>query len=790
MPSRVVFFVRWFRQFYRPVSQIIKRSTLALESLESRLVPDAQGFSQLLPQWNGSTWLNPPTSVAPLSSNTVLVPHIAPTPPSSGLGAVPLAFSHFNFPSSFPSETVTPTLSTSVLTGNYLRHYTLSAQTQSTQVFLDVQIASAVQFGPTSISESGTLTVSQTVQQNGSLVSQIVASVIPFSQTVPEDTNGLHYFGLDGGDGVPGYTASGLLNAQTSWNQIVWTDSAAFLTTGSWTYSDNSTLGLSYIDQSSLAFTTTTNTLADGIKVSTDTTSTSWQSQYTFSDQPANIPTILLTENSLLPAVLGPVANTHFFLQSRDAGTSLETVIQTTTATGSTVTLASSYLGADSFRYLNQDFVTAAITPKPADPVLNTPAQPFSGYATLSWQIDTQTSGTYSGFSQGNFTIASPTSPIGTLIEKDIRQDTTTTETLNLSEEIYLTDTDTQFFEQTTLQQSLTQPLLEDSSITQTVVFDLPLIVGPVIDSQIISHTVAYAYSASQGAFQSSINDQFHLRSNTAATATTPASYLTLSAYSSAQGLDQAQGGISGTYDLIHDTQALHDNLTYQSNWVSTDFSTLGYNENGTIPVALRSSSYSQAETGSSGNATQMGGFDATGKQISGLSQSHDQSTTTLPQFWSWSQITGVNQPTLTEYQEGAGTEVFTSNSNLAFDSEGKATGTFDLTLVSAVASTLTSALIGTLFLDPGTGNVSGAFDATLGTSSTNPPLDSITFNDQSQALIQAGSVFQTSLAWASDVPTGSVILGQSAQITAESFEDRAFVSNLGKDHAQYDAPN
>ncbi len=49
MPSRVVFIVRWFRQFYRPVSQIIKRSTLALESLESRLVPDAQGFSQLMP---------------------------------------------------------------------------------------------------------------------------------------------------------------------------------------------------------------------------------------------------------------------------------------------------------------------------------------------------------------------------------------------------------------------------------------------------------------------------------------------------------------------------------------------------------------------------------------------------------------------------------------------------------------------------------------------------------------------------------------------------------------------
>ena len=75
-----------------------------------------------------------------------------------------------------------------------------------------------------------------------------------------------------------------------------------------------------------------------------------------------------------------------------------------------------------------------------------------------------------------------------------------------------------------------------------------------------------------------------------------------------------------------------------------------------------------------------------------------------------------------------------------------------------------------------------------MGPSPTNPPLDSITFNDQSQSLVQAGTVFQTSLAWASDVPTGSVILGESAQITAESLEDRAFVSNLGKDHAQYDA--
>ncbi|MCY2945742.1 MAG: hypothetical protein NT142_14625 [Planctomycetota bacterium] len=109
---------------------------------------------------------------------------------------------------------------------------------------------------------------------------------------------------------------------------------------------------------------------------------------------------------------------------------------------------------------------------------------------------------------------------------------------------------------------------------------------------------------------------------------------------------------------------------------------------------------------------------------------------------------------------------------------------------MSAIASTLTSALIGTLYLDPGTGNVSKSFDATLGTSSTNPPRDSITFNDQSQSLIQAGIVFQAQFAWASDVPTGTVVLGQSAQITAESLEDRAFVSNQGKDHGQYDAPN
>ncbi len=69
------------------------------------------------------------------------------------------------------------------------------------------------------------------------------------------------------------------------------------------------------------------------------------------------------------------------------------------------------------------------------------------------------------------------------------------------------------------------------------------------------------------------------------------------------------------------------------------------------------------------------------------------------------------------------------------------------------VASTLTSSLIGTLYLDPGTGTVSGAFDPSLGTSPANPPRDSITFNDQSQTLIQAGTVFQTQFAWASDVP-------------------------------------
>jgi len=80
---------------------------------------------------------------------------------------------------------------------------------------------------------------------------------------------------------------------------------------------------------------------------------------------------------------------------------------------------------------------------------------------------------------------------------------------------------------------------------------------------------------------------------------------------------------------------------------------------------------------------------------------------------------------------------------------------------------------------------------ATLGTSSpSNPPRDSITFNDQSQSLIQAGTVFQPQFAWASDVPTGTAVLGQSAQITSNSLDNRALVSNHGKDHAQYDAPN
>ena len=486
MSSRVVFFVRWLRWFYRPVSPILNRSTLALESLENRLVPDGQGFSQLLPQWNGDNWLHPPASVATLSSNSVLVPLVAPSP-SSGPGAVPSDFSQFHFPTTHPAETITQTLSTSVLTGNYQRHYTLNAQSPGDQVFLDVQIVSSVQFGSTSVTESGTLTVSQSVHQNGSLISQIVASVIPFSQTVHEDTNGLHFFGL-GSDGAPGYTASGLLNSQTTWNQVSWSDSAAFLTNGSWTFSDNTSFGLCSIDQSSLSYTSATQILADGSKVGTDSTSTAWQSQLTLSDQPANIPTILLTQDTILPAVLGPVANSHFFLQSRDTGSSQETFIETIPTAGSPnpgsiVSIASSYSGADSFRYFDQNTVTAAITPQAADPVLNTKAQPFSGYATITWLADSQTSGTYTGSAQGNFTLATPTSPIGTLTYNDISHDTTTTDTLNLSEEIFLTDNDTQFFEQATLQQSLTQPLLEDSTLTQTLGYDLPLIVGPVIDS-------------------------------------------------------------------------------------------------------------------------------------------------------------------------------------------------------------------------------------------------------------------------------------------------------------------
>ncbi len=756
MSSRVVFFVRWSPKFHRPLIAIRKSSSLALESLENRLVPDGHGFSQILPQWNGDQWLHPPASVTTLSSNSLLVPFEAPTPPSSGLGAVPSDFSQFHFPTTLPAETITLTLSASVLTGNYQRHYTIYAQSPGDQVFLDVQIVSAVQFGSTSVTESGTLTLSQTVHQNGSLISQVVASVIPFSQTVPEDTNGLHYFGL-GSEGTPGYTASGLLDSQTSWNQLSWSDSVAFLTIGSWTFSDNTSFGLSSLEQSSLSFTSTTNTLADGSRVTNDTTSTTWQSQITLSDQPANIPTILLSQDNTLPAVLEPVANTHFYLQSIDSGTSQETCIETSMGTDSIVSVDSSYSGADSFRYFDQNTVTAAIIPQPADPLLNTQDQPFSGYATISWLVDTQTSGSYSGSTQGNFNLATPTSPLGTLTYQDIRHDTTTTtDTLNLSEEIYLTDNETQYFEQTTLQQSLTQPLLEDSTLTQTLGYDLPLMVGPVIDSQIVSNTIAYGYSSSKGAMQSSINDQFHLRSTTAATLGTtttngtPASSLTLSGYANASGSDQAHGTISGTYDLIDDTQALTDQLSYQSEWDSTDFGTLGYHEFGTVPVAIHSSNYSLAETTSNGNSSQQGGLDATGKQISGISQSHDQSTTTIPQFWSWSQLSGVNQPILIEYQVGGGKGDFNSTSNLSYDNEGKATGTFDLSLVSAVASSITSALIGTLYLDPVTGTVSEAFDPILGATPTHPPRDSITFNDQSQSLIQAGTVFQTQFAWTS----------------------------------------
>ncbi len=126
--------------------------------------------------------------------------------------------------------------------------------------------------------------------------------------------------------------------------------------------------------------------------------------------------------------------------------------------------------------------------------------------------------------------------------------------------------------------------------------------------------------------------------------------------------------------------------------------------ENDEAWFAQRSTSFSQSQTDPSGTFSHQGGLDATGKQISGIRQDHDQSTTCIPQFGSWSQLSGVNQPTLTEYQAGVGQEVFTSTSDLAFDSEGKATWTFDLSLVSGVASTITSALLGTFFLDPGTG--------------------------------------------------------------------------------------
>ena len=252
MYSRIDFLFCWLPKFHRPVIEIRKSSSLAIETLENRIVPDGQGFSHLLPEWNGDQWLNPPASVAPLSSS-VLVPLEAPVPPSYGSGAVPSDFSQFHFPTTLPAETITPALSASVLTGNYQRHYTLNAQRPGKQVFLDVQIVSAVQFGSNSVTESGTLTVSKTVQQNGSLTSQIIASVIPFSQTVPEDTHGLHYFGLGGGNGVSGYTASVLLDSQTTWNQVLWSDSAAFLTNGSWTFSDNTSFGQCLIDQSSLS---------------------------------------------------------------------------------------------------------------------------------------------------------------------------------------------------------------------------------------------------------------------------------------------------------------------------------------------------------------------------------------------------------------------------------------------------------------------------------------------------------------------------------------------------------
>ena len=47
---------------------------------------------------------------------------------------------------------------------------------------------------------------------------------------------------------------------------------------------------------------------------------------------------------------------------------------------------------------------------------------------------------------------------------------------------------------------------------------------------------------------------------------------------------------------------------------------------------------------------------------------------------------------------------------------------------------------------------------------------------------IQVVTMFQTQFAWASDVPTGTVVLGQSAQITSKSLDNGAFVPNQGKD--------
>ena len=281
----------------------------------------AKGSRNFCPNGTGITDSIPPHSFHPFRPKPFWFTLMLPRPPSSELGTIPSSFHSFSFPTSAPSATLTPTLSTSILSGNYQPHYTLNAQIAATQVSLDVQIVSAVTFGSTAITESGTLTVSQTVQQSGSLISQIVASVIPFSQTVPKDSDGPHYFGLDKGDGALGFTASGLLNSQTSWTQISWTDSAAFLTNGSWSFSDNSTLGLSSQEQSSQAYTSSTTTQADGIQISTAKTSATLQSQFTLFYLPANIPTILLTENPflppILPSVLGPVANTHVMFQRK-----------------------------------------------------------------------------------------------------------------------------------------------------------------------------------------------------------------------------------------------------------------------------------------------------------------------------------------------------------------------------------------------------------------------------------------------------------------------------------------